>query len=64
MGAAEDHVLDLGRIDSGASDRVADRVAAELGPVGHVERAAPGLAQGRAGGGYDHCVGHEVSPGN
>jgi len=36
---------------------------AELRPVGHVECAAPGLGERRAGGGYDHCVGHGISPG-
>src|SRR5947199_4636443 len=37
------------RVDSGAPDRMFHDVAAHLGAVGHVERAAPTLAERRAG---------------
>jgi hypothetical protein len=33
VGAAHDHVLDLGRVDLGALDRVADHVPAQRGAV-------------------------------
>ena len=50
---ADDHVVDLGRIDAGALDRGADRMGGEGGGGGGVERAAIGLADRRAGGGDD-----------
>ena len=60
VGAPHDHVVELARVDPGAPDRVFHDVAAHLGAVGHVERAAPTLAERRAGSRHDHRVSHEV----
>jgi hypothetical protein len=59
---AENDVFHLRRIDAGARDRLFDYMAAELGAMRHVEGAAIGLADRRAGGGNDHGVGHRRSP--
>jgi hypothetical protein len=59
---AENDVFQLRRIDAGARDRLFDYMAAELGAMRHVEGAAIGLADRRAGGGNDHGVGHRRSP--
>ena len=56
--AAENDVLDFAGLDAGALDRVLDHMAAEFGAVRHVEGAAIGFADRRAGGGNDDGVGH------
>src|SRR5205085_11333022 len=50
---ADDHVVHLGRVDTGALDRGADRMRREGGGGGCVERALIGPADGRTGGGDD-----------
>ena len=62
--AAENDVLDLGRLDARALDRAADDMAAEVGAVGHVEGAAIGFADRGAGGGNNDGVGHLSLPGS
>ena len=52
--AAHDDVVDFAGIELGALDRVLDHVAAHGGAMRHVEGAAPGLADRRAGGRDDH----------
>ena len=56
--AAEDNILNLGRIDFAAFDGVLNDMAAEFGAIGHVESAAKGPANRRARGGNDDGVGH------
>ena len=53
QGRAHDHVLDFGRIDARALDRMAHRMGAQLLRLGVVEGAAIGPADGGAGGGDD-----------
>ena len=53
VGAAHDHVLDLVGVELGALERGVHHVAAHRRAVGHVERAAPALAERRARGGND-----------
>ena len=56
--AADHDVLDLGRVEPRALDGVLDDVTGQGGPVGVVERAPVGLADGRAGRRDDHCLCH------
>ncbi len=60
--AAEDDVFDFGRLDAGPLHRMLDHMAAEIGAMGHVERAAIGFADRGAGGGHNDGVGHWRSP--
>ena len=57
-GAAHDHIFDFGGINASAGHGVLHRVAAQGGPVGHVECALPAFGQRCAGGRYDNGVGH------
>ena len=63
--AAEDHVLDLGRIDAGAFDRVLDRRVPPSSPRRLIERAAKRAADRRARGRNDRrphaCAGDSPS---
>ena len=61
IGAAHHHVLDLGRVEPRALDGVAQGVAAERGPMGHVERAFPALAKRRARGGDNDGIWHPIN---
>ena len=61
QGAAHHHVFHFCRVDACALDRMRNGVPGQGGAVGHVKAAAPGLAQRRAGGRYDYCVGHKYS---
>jgi hypothetical protein len=61
IGAAEHHVLDFVRRQTGAPDRLDEHVAAHGGAVRHVQRALPGFRQARAGAGYDDGVLHGLS---
>ena len=54
---AEDHLLDLARVDLGALQRGLDRLAAELGRVLGGERSAH-LPERGARGAEDDCLGH------
>ncbi len=60
--SAHDHVLDLLGIDLGAGDGLTDRMSQQGRAFGVVERAAIGLADRGAGGGDDHCIGHDGLP--
>ena len=48
IGATDDDILDFGGVNTGARNRVLDRVAAECGAMGHVECASPAFSQRRA----------------
>ena len=62
-GAAEDHVVDLGRVDArGAAQALADGRGGHLVGAGRAERALGGLARGGANGGSDDGVGHGCLP--
>src|SRR5262249_21152817 len=50
------------RIDAGTRHRMLDDVAAQFGPMRHVEGAAIRLADRRASGGNDHGFRHRRSP--
>ena len=58
QGRPHDHVLDLGRIDAGALDRVFDGMGAQLLGLGVVEGPAIGPAYRGAGGGDDDGFAH------
>ena len=63
VGAADEHVLDLGRFDAGALDGVLDRMAGHGRPVGVVEFAPEGLGEPGPGGRDDDGFAHgEVLP--
>src|SRR5699024_11785603 len=55
---AEDHVLDLAALDTGAFDGMLDHVPCQLLCLGVVERPAVGLADRRARRGNDDCFSH------
>ena len=55
---APQHVVDFAGVDSGALDRGLQGIGAERGPLGVVEPALIGAADGGAGGGDDYCVTH------
>ena len=61
QGAAHHHVFHLSRVNARALHGMRNGVPGQGGAMGHVEAAAPGLAQRRAGGRYDYCVGHKYS---
>src|SRR5690606_14298811 len=61
-GGAEDDVLDLGRINAGTLHGVPDDESGHVDAVGVVERAAVGLAEPGARGGYDDCFRHGDAP--
>ena len=61
--AAEDHVLDLGRVEAGrATKRLANHLGREIVGSGGPERAPGRLAHGRAHGGNDDGVLHRQLP--
>ena len=56
--AAENDILDFGRLDADALHSVLHHMAAEIGAMRHVEGAAIGFADRGAGGGNNDGVGH------
>ncbi len=61
IAAAHHDLLDGLRLDAGAVERVTDGVGGQIRPVGQVQRPAMRPADGRAGGGDDHGVGHRMN---
>ncbi|MCY1431303.1 hypothetical protein D9M71_472680 [compost metagenome] len=56
---ADDHILHLARLDTGAAHRFGHHMAAHDGRLGVVEGATEGLADGGAGGGDDDGFSHD-----
>jgi len=62
QGGTHHHIVNLARIDAGTLHRFADRMRPQAGGIGVVEGAAIGLADRRAGGGYDDGFAHDWFP--
>jgi hypothetical protein len=59
VGAAHQHIFNLGGIDAGALHGMADGVTAQRRAVGHVERTFPTFGERGAGGGNNDGFAHD-----